>query len=470
MTIWLWLFVACIINNGTSVRGYDHTFTLPTFSLDIDLNDLEGSTRPATLELRIGDDLRQVHRDFCEANKVFKAEDQISLFLAALNMMRAKTDIPQGLTVSTRLLLPSGELTETLTLPLTNDNALDVHLEDLCSDTFKHYISTLQHCHALQMNVLHNIWDVVSNLLVLDERHRTPFIAIAKKLIDDESVTFLVDLPMGIPTGIGNVLRAMVTSLSVHANTKLRNRPEYVLGDYESILSSEHMFTSTSGLAHSTKTVEENEVEKEEKEEMVKVGRDDKGSRNGESCESESCVSSSQSQSTNALRDQNSDSNIINFVAWRLLVLKEEEEEQEEEEQEKEEEEVMTKMEEGKEKGENKDSRGISSKLNNGNGNSNDNGNGDRSKSRSRRTANVPLLSPQLAPFFSSSSSIDGTYSRSLIPSPVVARIMRGIRRLRFKDEIYEAADRVADTLLHPSLGERGIHSYTHTQVTRISY
>jgi len=450
ITIWLWLLVACIIDNVTWVWGNDDAFAaVPTFSLDIDLNDLEGKRRAASLAMRIGDDLRRVHREFCEANKVFKAEDQISLFLSALNMIRSKTDIPQGLTISSRLELPSGEMTETFTLPLTNDNALDVHLHDLCSDTFKHHISTLQDCHSMQMSVLHNIWDVVGNLLVLDERHRTHFIANAKKLIDDESVTFLVELPMGIPTGLGNVLRGLVTSLSVHENTKLRNRPEYVLGDYESILNRKHMFISARGLVNMTKTGEEEAVEKEEMEKIVKVERDDMGYRHGES--RESCVCSSQSQPMNASHNQNSDSKVINFVAWRFLVLKEEEEEEEEE--------GRNDSEKEKEKEEYKEIRGTSSSPNNGNG------------ERSRRTANVPLLSPELAPFFSSSSSIDGTYSRSLIPSPVVKRIMRGIRRLHFKDAIYEAADRIADTLLHPSLGEQDIlilpYMHTHHAHTR---
>lgn len=370
-------------------------------SLPIELIGPDGQARSSTLDLYLGDDLRQIHREFCEVNVIHKGEDQINLFLEAVNLVRGKTHIPTDLSISSRVELPSGGLSDTLTIPLSNDSDLRPLLADLCLSKLQYVISTPQDCQSLQLRLLYNIWDVLSNLIVLDEKNRQNFVSYAQELVQNENLTFLVEVPIGIPTGLGNVLRGFITALSIHKNTKLRNRHDYILGNYSSILSEEHIYSPLSlplvVQQQDNLIISDNHHQHQEQEESVSVAET---SVVGES----SSVMSVSTEPTSNPNDQ-----VISFVAWRFLVLKSEEKQESEE-----------------------------------------------VKRRNKRPplSNVPMLSPQLASLFSPTASVDGIFLRSFIPRPTLHRILNAIKLLKFKDKINHAVENFSKKLIHPSLGK----------------
>ena len=54
---------------------------------------------------------------------------------------------------------------------------------------------------------------------------------------------------------------------------------------------------------------------------------------------------------------------------------------------------------------------------------------------------------------YSTTHQIHGIFDRSLIPSAVIARFLKAVRQVSFQKVIYERANQVSDSLIHPSIG-----------------
>lgn len=60
---------------------------------------------------------------------------------------------------------------------------------------------------------------------------------------------------------------------------------------------------------------------------------------------------------------------------------------------------------------------------------------------------------PLVSTYFSNSAAIDFIYERARLPTPIVQRTLKAIRKIKFLNLINEAVYSVTDRLIHPSVG-----------------
>ena len=62
--------------------------------------------------------------------------------------------------------------------------------------------------------------------------------------ITNPNVLFVTGIPNWVPLGIGSILKTYASLKSIHPNTKIRNLPGYILGNYSSILEDSEIVSS----------------------------------------------------------------------------------------------------------------------------------------------------------------------------------------------------------------------------------
>lgn len=110
-------------------------------------------------------------------------------------------------------------------------------VDDLCPNEI---YKESNECYEIQMNALKSCWDYIEGKI----RETYLLKYIRKNLINNENVLFIVDIPADRPIGMGNVMKALITFLSIHNNTKLAILPGSIFGDFSTILEHSHIFTS----------------------------------------------------------------------------------------------------------------------------------------------------------------------------------------------------------------------------------
>ena len=95
-------------------------------------------------------------------------------------------------------------------------------------------------------------WDVVETMIRRDAQFNQAFINEAIRIVNDENILFLYVIPEAIPTGIGNVLKGLISILSIHKNSKVKNFEGYVLGNYSRILDNSFVYDELRDSSYST--------------------------------------------------------------------------------------------------------------------------------------------------------------------------------------------------------------------------
>ena len=116
-------------------------------------------------------------------------------------------------------------------------NYLQAELIKILADTSSQ--DTLQ---QITTSLVHESWNVIE--LILRSTFSDNFITEANLILANESIIFVYDIPWITPTGLGNVLKGLISSMSIHKNTKVRNLDGYILGNYSKVLDARHVFNS----------------------------------------------------------------------------------------------------------------------------------------------------------------------------------------------------------------------------------
>ena len=173
-----------------------------------------------------------------ESNEKF-LEIYINIFLSIIVFMRKLYPV----SIKTSLIVDSNQIS-------FNVDESDDYEPALASFCLKitQYMNMTDYYESIK-RILQLSWNVV------DQRIRSEFrealIDDANAILENEKIVFVYDIPEAIPTGLGNVLKGFISFFSVHSNTKIRNFPGYVLGNYSSILDSRHIYDSLDDSLHS---------------------------------------------------------------------------------------------------------------------------------------------------------------------------------------------------------------------------
>ena len=186
------------------------------------------------------------------------------------------------------------------------------------------------------------------------------------QIVRDPSVLFVVYIPGGSPTGLGNMLKGLVSFLSVHPNTKLENGEDRLLGNYSTVFDSD----------------------------LIHFPED---------------------------RLVNGDAQVELVTTYKFLFLRE-----------------------------------FADSI-------------DTSYHNTDSTSAPYLVdNPRLVSAFSPTLSIDQIFNRSLLPTPVVRKILSVIRnRIKFQPKILQIVNDITDSMIHPSLGVsvrswKGVHETSY--------
>ena len=94
-------------------------------------------------------------------------------------------------------------------------------------------------CYSLYEDTVKLSWQAYNSLINFENLDYS--LQLALDTIEDERIIFGIEIPFDIPYGIGNVLKAFITALSIHNNTKVQN-DHYFLGSYDTVLAEHHIY------------------------------------------------------------------------------------------------------------------------------------------------------------------------------------------------------------------------------------
>ena len=180
----------------------------------------------------LGDDLIEVAHQYCVKNGFIndiKLENEV--IFTAMEMLRG-----DFITLQFHFRIDSSQISKQNLRTMISGYCLSI--SELSSNIDLIGIRTDELCIR---DVLIECWLVYNS--VLKQRYpEDSFVEESMKIIKNESIVFVVQIPGGSPTGIGNMLKGFITFLNIHNNTKMDNGDGHILGNYSSILEDENIY------------------------------------------------------------------------------------------------------------------------------------------------------------------------------------------------------------------------------------
>ena len=199
--------------------------------LPLEMINIHGEVETKHFVLRYHENLLTELNSFCANNGLGNYNlVHFGLLERSIDILRKKYDV----SIVFSILSVEGQTIQVFVQP-----AID--LVDSILTTCREFGRDKEFCEDISYSTLQEVWPLIE--INIAKKHHELYGASAGQLIRNEDVLFLVTPPPNYPTGMGHIFKGLITSMSIHRNSKVANIPGYILGNYSSILTEDHIFS-----------------------------------------------------------------------------------------------------------------------------------------------------------------------------------------------------------------------------------